>query len=73
LGTEQRQVVAGIAKSYQPEELIGKKVLMVANLKPAKLFGLDSQGMILAVDTPDDGKVNVIIVDDKIELGTTAK
>ncbi len=73
LGTEQRQVIAGIAKSYQPEELIGKRILMVANLKPAKLFGLDSQGMILAVDTDSEGKVNLISIDESIKLGTTAK
>ena len=73
LGTEQRQLVAGIAKSYKPEELIGKKILMVANLKAAKLFGIESQGMILAVDTPEEGKVKIIEIDETINLGTTAK
>ena len=73
LGTEKRQLVAGIAKSYSPEELIGKKVLIVANLKAAKLFGIESQGMILAVDTPEDGKVKIIEIDGSINLGTTAK
>ncbi|MEW6195961.1 MAG: methionine--tRNA ligase [Bacteroidota bacterium] len=73
LGSEQRQVVAGIAKSYAPEELIGKKVMVVANLKPAKLFGLDSQGMILALDTAEDGKVKLIEADASIVPGTTAK
>lgn len=48
LGTEKRQVLAGIAKHYSPEELIGKTVVVVANLKPAKLMGMESQGMILA-------------------------
>ena len=48
LGTEKRQVVAGIAKAYGPEELTGKLVVMVANLAPRTLFGLESQGMILA-------------------------
>lgn len=48
LGTEQRQVLAGIAKHYSPEDLIGKTVVVVANLKPAKLMGMESQGMILA-------------------------
>ncbi len=48
LGTEKRQVVAGIAKHYQPADLIGKKVIIVTNLKPAKLMGVESQGMILA-------------------------
>ncbi len=48
LGYEKRQVVSGIAKFYAPEDLIGKKVIIVANLKPAKLCGIDSEGMILA-------------------------
>ncbi|KAF0213606.1 MAG: methionyl-tRNA [Ignavibacteria bacterium] len=73
LGTEQRQLVAGIAKSYTPEELIGKKILMVANLKPAKLFGVESQGMVLALDTTEEGKVKLIEIDESIELGKIAK
>lgn len=73
LGTEKRQLVAGIAKSYSPEELIGKKVLIVANLKPAKLFGVESQGMVLALDTSEEGKVKLIEIDDSIEIGKTAK
>lgn len=73
LGSEQRQLVAGIAKSYKPEELIGKKILVVANLKAAKLFGIESQGMILAVDTPEEGKVKIIEIDEVINLGTVAK
>ena len=48
LGTEQRQIVAGIGKKYEPEALIGKTVVIVANLKPAKLMGVESQGMVLA-------------------------
>ena len=48
LGTEQRQVLAGIAEAYEPEQLIGRTVILVANLKPAKLMGHESQGMILA-------------------------
>jgi methionyl-tRNA synthetase len=53
LGTETRQVVAGIGKSYTPEELIGKSVVIVANLKPAKLMGIESQGMLLAASSGD--------------------
>ncbi len=53
IGDEQRQVLAGIAKSYQPEQLVGRQVVVVANLKPAKLMGLESQGMILAAETED--------------------
>ena len=48
LGTETRQVLAGIGTTYEPEALIGRLVAVVANLKPAKLMGLESQGMILA-------------------------
>jgi methionyl-tRNA synthetase len=48
IGTETRQVVAGIGKSYAPEDLVGKSVVIVANLKPAKLMGIESQGMLLA-------------------------
>lgn len=48
IGTEVRQVVAGIAESYDPEQLLGRSIILVANLKPAKLMGLDSEGMILA-------------------------
>lgn len=72
LGFEKRQVVAGIAKSFKPEELIGKKIIMVANLKPAKLMGLESQGMILAVDNGQGG-VSLLEVDENIKPGTRAK
>ena len=48
LGFEKRTIVSGIALSYEPEQLIGKKVLVVANLAPATLMGIESQGMILA-------------------------
>ncbi len=67
-GQEGRQVVSGIAPWYQPADLIGKKVVIVANLKPAKLRGVISNGMILAADCPD-GDVKVIFVDDSIPAG----
>ncbi|WAM31463.1 methionine--tRNA ligase [Caldicellulosiruptor naganoensis] len=54
LGDEKRQIVAGIAKHYSPEELVGKKIVVVANLKPAKLRGVESQGMLLAASIDDD-------------------
>ncbi len=54
IGEERRQLVAGIAKHYDPEELVGKKVIMVYNMKPAKIFGVESNGMILAGSTADD-------------------
>ncbi|WAM33997.1 methionine--tRNA ligase [Caldicellulosiruptor morganii] len=54
LGDEKRQIVAGIAKHYSPEELVGKKIVVVANLKPAKLRGVESQGMLLAASIGDE-------------------
>ncbi|KHC91610.1 methionyl-tRNA ligase [Thermotoga sp. Mc24] len=53
LGTEKRQIVAGIAEHYKPEELVGKLIVVVANLKPAKLMGIESQGMLLAAKSGD--------------------
>lgn len=63
-----RQVVSGIAAWYQPEDLIGKKVLIVANLKPVKLCGVESNGMICAADTAD-GDVKVIFPDQALPCG----
>ncbi len=63
-----RQVVSGIAQYYSPEDLIGKKLQLIANLKPVKLRGVDSNGMICAADTPDG--VKVIFVDDSIPVGS---
>jgi methionyl-tRNA synthetase len=54
VGTEQRTIVAGIAEAYEPESLVGKTVVIVANLQPAKLMGIESNGMVLAA-SPDDG------------------
>lgn len=64
-----RQVVSGIAKWYKPEDLIGKKVTIVANLKPVKLCGVESNGMILAGDTAD-GAASVIFPDQSLPNGT---
>ena len=55
IGSEVRQIVAGIAKAYEPEKLIGRKVVIVANLQPRKLRGLESQGMIVAASLGEDG------------------
>ena len=63
-----RQVVSGIAQYYKPEDLIGKKVQFIANLKPVKLCGMESNGMICAVDIPDGCKV--IFVDDDVPVGS---
>lgn len=56
LGTEKRQIVSGVAEYFKPEECVGKKVVVVANLKPRKLRGLESKGMILFADNEVDGK-----------------
>ena len=72
LDSEERQVIAGIAKSYQPEDLIGKKVVIVANLQPAKLMGLESKGMILAVENKD-GSLEILNVPETVNNGTRVK
>ncbi len=66
LGYEKRQVVSGIAKFYKPEDLIGKKVIVIANLKPVKLCGTDSYGMILASGEED---VKVVFIDKSAKNG----
>ncbi len=66
LGYETRQVVSGIAKFYEPEQLIGKKIIVVANLKPAVLCGIESNGMILA---SGEEQVRVIFLDPETPLG----
>jgi len=59
LGSESRQVVAGIAKSYDVDDLVGASVVMLRNLKPRKVFGVESQGMILAAEGAD-GALSVL-------------
>ena len=71
LGYEQRQVVSGIAEHYKPEELVGQKVIVVANLKPVKLRGELSQGMILAGS--HEGVLTLATVDPKLENGAKVK
>ncbi|WP_420977331.1 methionine--tRNA ligase [Bacillus vallismortis] len=71
LGFEKRQVVSGIAKHYTPEELIGKKLVCVTNLKPVKLRGELSQGMILAGEA--DGVLKVVSIDQSLPTGTRIK
>lgn len=67
LGNEERQILAGIKKYYKPEELIGRKLVIVANLAPRKLRGLESQGMVIAAG--DGDVVKVLFVDDEVEAG----
>ena len=65
VGTERRQILAGIAKHYTPEEMIGKTIVVVANLKPAKLMGMESQGMVLAA-TNSDGVLTLVVPTDSV-------
>jgi len=67
-GQEKRQVVAGIGKVYSPENLIGKKIVVVANLEPRFLMGIESQGMLLAVGG-ESGPV-LLIPDKEVESGS---
>lgn len=61
LGFEKRQILAGMAPYYLPEEMLGRRVVVVANLKPAKLMGIESQGMLLAASPEGDGAVPALI------------
>ncbi|MBP1542892.1 MAG: methionine--tRNA ligase subunit beta, partial [Oscillospiraceae bacterium] len=71
-GRDGRQIVSGIAQWYAPEDLIGKKIVFVANLAPAKLCGEESQGMILAVDAGEND-VRVIFLDSDVPNGSTIR
>jgi methionyl-tRNA synthetase len=70
-GTEQRQIVAGIGKTYTPEALIGKTIIIVANLKPAKLMGIESQGMVLAAGDNEVRGLATIL--EEVDPGTKVK
>jgi len=73
IGRETRQIMSGIALWYKPEELIGKTVVVVENLKPTKLRGVMSAGMILAADLGDSGDASVIFLDDSILPGSKVR
>ncbi|MCI8824972.1 MAG: methionine--tRNA ligase [Lachnospiraceae bacterium] len=69
IGEEVRQIVSGIAQHYKPEEMVGKKVAVITNLKPVKLCGVESQGMILAAGD-DEGNLSVLTVDRDMIAGS---
>jgi methionine--tRNA ligase beta chain len=69
---ETRQIVAGIGKRYLPEDLVNKKIIIVANLEPRKLMGLESQGMLLAASTETEGPV-LLIPDLSIDAGAEVR
>lgn len=71
IGTEERQVVAGIAKWYNPEDLVGRQVVMIANLAPAKIRGVESNGMLLAADL--DGAAVLLQPDKEVPEGSTVR
>ncbi len=72
IGHEKRQVVAGIAQHYKPEDLVGKLIAVLVNLQPAKLMGQESQGMLLAA-TDSNGKLAVLTVENDLESGSVIK
>ena len=71
VGEERRQIIAGIAKSYTPEQMVGKTVVVVANLKPAKIRGVESNGMLLAASVGD--QLRVVTVDGELPPGAVVK
>jgi len=71
LGDEQRQIVAGIGKKYEPDVLVGKTIVIVANLKPAKLMGIESQGMVLAAGDADVR--GLLTIQEEVDPGTKVK
>jgi methionine--tRNA ligase beta chain len=71
LGDEQRQIVAGLKKHYAPADLVGRNIVVVANLAPRKMRGFESQGMLLAACTENESQVVVISPADDVPPGTT--
>ncbi|RKX67519.1 methionine--tRNA ligase [candidate division TA06 bacterium] len=71
IGEEERQIIAGIAMSYSPDEIIGKKIVVVSNMKPAKIRGIESNGMLLAAS--NGATLSLITVDREIDSGSSIK
>jgi methionyl-tRNA synthetase len=69
LGTEKRTIVSGIAMHYKPEEMIGKQVVVVTNLAPRKMKGIESQGMILTAED-SDGKLQLLKPENTVAPGS---
>ncbi len=69
LGEEERQIVAGIGKKYEPENLVGKNIVIVANLEPRSLMGLESNGMLLAASNDEEGPI-IITTEQDIAPGS---
>ena len=73
VGEEVRTIVAGIATAYAPEQLVGRKVVVVFNLAPAKLMGIESNGMVLAATLPETGEPSLLAVDPAVPSGSKVK
>ena len=71
-GADQRTIVAGIAEAYQPDQLIGRTIVIVANLQPAKLMGVESNGMVLAA-SPEGGPPVLVTIDPPLPPGARVR
>lgn len=72
LGGEQRQLVAGIRKHYEPDALVGKRIVVVANLQPATLRGVESQGMLLAA-SDEEGRLSLVTPEREVAVGAKVR
>ena len=72
LGTEQREILSGIAKYYSPEEIVDKQVVIVANLEPRQMMGMESQGMLLAA-SESEGRAVVLTVEKSVAPGSSIR
>ena len=72
LGSEQRQIVAGLRQEYTKEELEGQSIIVVANLEPARIAGIESQAMLLAAKGKD-GRYKLVTIDGTVEAGTAVE
>ncbi len=70
LGSEERQLVAGLAEHYTPEELVGKQIVVLTNLQPRKFMGVESQGMLLAAVVGEEGKPVLLTPEKKVPPGS---
>ncbi len=70
VGDQQRQILAGIRGHYEPEQLVGRQIVIVANLAPRRMRGLESQGMLLAASTEDHGEVILVSPERAIAAGS---
>ncbi len=73
IGAEVRQILAGIAEYYEPESLVGRKIVIVANLKPRKMRGLESQGMLLAASVGEEDRPVLVTFDEDVPNGARLK